>query len=195
MWGTTTWTGTDTPLRYPGQYHDPETNLHYNHHRYYQPTTGAYLTPDPLGLAPAPNPYTYPANPTAFADPYGLSPCPSQLLAEDMERHGMGPLPAGHAAHHIVAHGVKAAAFARTISRLAYGAFTAGQTAAKVQPFYRATCPTPPPPNQPADPGGLTAAEVFDAIIVATGLPTELPTEDRGCASRSGAYRTSKGMV
>jgi RHS repeat-associated protein len=76
MWGQTTWTGIDTPWRYPGQYHDPETGLHYNHHRYYQPHTGRYLSPDPLGLAPAPNPYGYPGNPTAFADPFGLAPCP-----------------------------------------------------------------------------------------------------------------------
>src|SRR5579875_2686198 len=38
-----------TPLRFPGQYFDPETNLHYNHHRYYDPTTARYATHDPLG--------------------------------------------------------------------------------------------------------------------------------------------------
>ena len=80
MWGQTTWTGTDTPWRYPGQYHDTETGLHYNHHRYYQPHTGRYLTPDPLGLAPALNPYGYPGNPTAFADPFGLAPCDPRKL-------------------------------------------------------------------------------------------------------------------
>lgn len=76
MWGQTTWTGTVTPWRYPGQYHDPETGLHYNHHRYYQPGTGRYLTPDPLGLAPAPNPYGYVGNPSVLVDPLGLAPCP-----------------------------------------------------------------------------------------------------------------------
>ncbi len=39
--------GAATPLRFPGQYNDPETGLHYNHHRYYDPVTGRYLTPDP----------------------------------------------------------------------------------------------------------------------------------------------------
>ncbi len=34
-------------LRYPGQYCDAETGLHYNLHRYYDPTTGRYLKPDP----------------------------------------------------------------------------------------------------------------------------------------------------
>lgn len=92
MWGHTTWTGTTTPWRYPGQYHDPETDLHYNHHRYYQPHTGRYLTPDPLGLAPAPNPYGYPENPTRFADPLGLSACdprknPGTATGGDNLRH------------------------------------------------------------------------------------------------------------
>jgi RHS repeat-associated protein len=76
LWGTTTWAtgGASTPLRFPGQYADPETGLHYNNHRYYDPITGAYLTPDPLGLAPAPNPYTYVPNPTVRTDPLGLAP-------------------------------------------------------------------------------------------------------------------------
>ncbi|WP_323376964.1 putative T7SS-secreted protein, partial [Streptomyces smaragdinus] len=54
LWGTTTWHRSATaytPLRHPGQYYDPETGLHYNHHRYYDPTTARYTTPDPLGLA------------------------------------------------------------------------------------------------------------------------------------------------
>ncbi|MFK4264289.1 putative T7SS-secreted protein [Streptomyces milbemycinicus] len=76
LWGTTTWTAdstTYTPLRFPGQYYDPETGLHYNHHRYYDPTIARYLTPDPLGLTPAPNPTTYVHNPTGRVDPLGLS--------------------------------------------------------------------------------------------------------------------------
>ena len=34
-------------FRFPGQYYDTETGLHYNYHRYYDPRTGKYLTPDP----------------------------------------------------------------------------------------------------------------------------------------------------
>ncbi|MEU2103496.1 putative T7SS-secreted protein [Nocardia sp. NPDC019255] len=75
LWGRTRWNGhTDTPLRYPGQIHDPETGLHYNLHRTYDPATGRYLTPDPLGLAASPNPSTYPHNPTTWTDPLGLIP-------------------------------------------------------------------------------------------------------------------------
>ncbi|MDT0549905.1 putative T7SS-secreted protein [Streptomyces lonegramiae] len=77
LWGTTTEERTGqahTPLRFPGQYFDPESGLHYNHHRYYDPTTARYLTPDPLGLTPAPNPVAYVPNPHLFIDPLGLSP-------------------------------------------------------------------------------------------------------------------------
>ncbi|MBO8192836.1 RHS domain-containing protein [Streptomyces oryzae] len=66
LWGTTTWhtdSTTYTPLRFPGQYHDPETGLPYNYFRYYDPPTARYVTPDPLGLDPAPNNTTYVHNP------------------------------------------------------------------------------------------------------------------------------------
>lgn len=61
------------PLRFPGQYFDAETGLHYNLHRYYDPATAAYLSPDPLGLLPAPNPRAYIGNPLTESDPLGLN--------------------------------------------------------------------------------------------------------------------------
>ncbi|MCM2411183.1 DUF6531 domain-containing protein [Streptomyces sp. RKAG290] len=79
LWGTTTWSTTSiayTPLRFPGQYFDPETGLHYNFHRHYDPETARYVSVDPLGIAPSPNSDAYVANPHTGADPFGLSPCP-----------------------------------------------------------------------------------------------------------------------
>lgn len=61
------------PLRFPGQYFDAESDLHYNLHRYYDPETAAYLSPDPLGLAPSPNPRAYIGNPLTQSDPLGLN--------------------------------------------------------------------------------------------------------------------------
>ncbi|MFE1174374.1 DUF6531 domain-containing protein [Streptomyces sp. NPDC058773] len=77
LWGTTNWNAdatAHTPLRFPGQYFDPETELHYNFFRHYDPDTARYTTPDPLGLAPAPNPIAYVRNPHIWADPIGLAP-------------------------------------------------------------------------------------------------------------------------
>jgi RHS repeat-associated protein len=65
-----------TALRFPGQVHDSESGLHYNVYRYYDPAVARYVSPDPLGLAPAPNPVSYVDNPMVGTDPLGLtSPC------------------------------------------------------------------------------------------------------------------------
>jgi len=60
-------------LRFAGQYYDEETGLHYNWHRYYDPKTGRYLTPDPIGLAGGINIFAYvDNNPTNRTDPRGF---------------------------------------------------------------------------------------------------------------------------
>ncbi|WP_436263250.1 RHS repeat-associated core domain-containing protein [Pseudomonas brassicacearum] len=64
------------PLRFQGQYHDLESGLHYNRHRYYNPETGRYLTADPSKLAGGLNGYRYTLNPTGWVDPLGLVDCP-----------------------------------------------------------------------------------------------------------------------
>ncbi|MEX0166744.1 RHS domain-containing protein, partial [Pseudomonas brassicacearum] len=73
----------EQPLRFQGQYFDPESGLHYNRHRYYNPETGRYLTPDPSKLEGGLNGYRYTLNPTGWVDPLGLAcQCPGDVEAD-----------------------------------------------------------------------------------------------------------------
>ncbi len=61
-------------VRFPGQYYDEETGLHYNRFRYYDPSIGRYVSGDPVGRRDGPNLYRYARNePSHFFDPLGLS--------------------------------------------------------------------------------------------------------------------------
>jgi len=61
------------PLRFPGQYYDEETGLHYNYHRYYDPEIGRYLRDDPIGLEGGINLFAYSENtPLKYIDYFGL---------------------------------------------------------------------------------------------------------------------------
>ncbi|WP_437518564.1 RHS repeat-associated core domain-containing protein [Sorangium sp. So ce1099] len=73
-----------TALRAPGQYEDEETGLYYNRYRYYDPETGCYLSPEPIGLAGSLKLYAYVDNyPVDAVDPWGLNPIQTVLTRTD----------------------------------------------------------------------------------------------------------------
>jgi RHS repeat-associated protein len=81
-------------LRFPGQYYDQETGLHYNCQRYYNPLNGRYLSADPIGLVGGINFYCYASNtPIAAADPLGLK----KILGIHSSAKPSGGFASGHA--------------------------------------------------------------------------------------------------
>lgn len=82
-----------TPLRFPGHYYDAETDLFENWNRYYDPSIGRYLQPEPL-LAEGPfalPTYSYAMNnPLGFVDPSGGAPLPAWLWVRSTTKMGLG---------------------------------------------------------------------------------------------------------
>ncbi len=75
-------------LRFPGQYFDNETGLHYNWYRYYDPETGGYISTDPIGLRGGMNLYAYVENdPVNWIDPWGLAKISSGGIGPTIEKH------------------------------------------------------------------------------------------------------------
>lgn len=70
-----------TPFAFQGQYIDDETGFHYNRARYYDPDSGRYISPDPVGLEGGSNPYVYCPDPISWADPLGLQYWPHTCTA------------------------------------------------------------------------------------------------------------------
>lgn len=60
-------------VRFPGQYYDVESGLHYNYFRTYDPELGRYITSDPIGLFGGVNTFGYVGgNPVKWFDSKGL---------------------------------------------------------------------------------------------------------------------------
>lgn len=87
-----------TPLRFPGQYHDEETDLFENWNRYYDASIGRYLQPEPLLLSRASvaSAYGYARNnPLSYVDINGLTALTFETtrghLHVDPQRPGANP--------------------------------------------------------------------------------------------------------
>ncbi|MBK6725962.1 MAG: RHS repeat-associated core domain-containing protein [Xanthomonadales bacterium] len=77
-------------LRFPGQYLDAESGLHYNYFRDYDPATGRYVESDPVGLRGGVSMFGYVGNaPIRYSDPLGLCACKARTQTK---RYAEDPL-------------------------------------------------------------------------------------------------------
>jgi len=83
----------DCNLRFQNQWEDEESGLHYNLNRYYDPDSGQYLSPDPIGLEGGLRTHGYVHDPMQWVDPLGLAGCPKVsapkkpiIVGENMKR-------------------------------------------------------------------------------------------------------------
>ncbi|WP_438004689.1 RHS repeat-associated core domain-containing protein [Sorangium sp. So ce321] len=82
-----------TLSRFPGHWYEPETGLHYNRWRYFDPASATYLSPEPLGLEGGLEAYGYVSGrPLAVIDADGL------MRSTVTSRRGGGPTQTGYSA-------------------------------------------------------------------------------------------------
>ena len=80
-------------IRFPGQYYDEESELHYNYFRDYDPELGRYTQSDPIGLVGGINTYGYAyQNPVMNYDPDGR-------LVLNLLSGGVGAILSGYSAY------------------------------------------------------------------------------------------------
>ncbi|MBI5639904.1 MAG: DUF2778 domain-containing protein, partial [Nitrospirae bacterium] len=73
-------------IRFPGQYYDEETGLHYNYFRDYSPQIGRYVEADPIGLAGGINLFSYVGNNSSnLIDSVGLAYCTYYISAHTLQ--------------------------------------------------------------------------------------------------------------
>jgi RHS repeat-associated protein len=100
-------------LRFPGQYFDQETNLHYNYFRDYDPSTGRYVESDPIGLDGGINTYNYAASsPLNNFDADGRKPLSGMVCGIAALGYG------GYASYQRISDGARAAQLQTTIIKL-----------------------------------------------------------------------------
>ena len=160
-------------LRFPGQFFDSESGLHFNRHRYYDPQTGRYVESDPIGLAGGDlSPYSYAGkNPVSYVDPEGLLlqllPPAAEAAAALLARQALARAAATAAAERAAAAGA-----ARAAAAAAAAAATQTSSAPRCDGYlYRSMTPAPDGLPQVAPTArGLGARPMADIPVDGNGV-------------------------
>lgn len=149
-------------LRFPGQYYQAETGLFYNYYRDYDPQTGGYLEPDPIGLAGGSfSTYAYVgARPISYTDPFGLYPALLVTLPNGSQYFAMTT----------VKNSAQAASYGLPVGSAAAIAVPAGQDPqAEVNYWQNTTLKGPAPFGIYWRPGGPHDYKIIDPMFDAYG--------------------------
>ena len=137
----------DQEARFPGQYTDDVTGLHYNYFRDYDPSIGRYIQSDPIGLNGGINTYGYAyQNPVMYTDPNGLNPGAGCLAGAWGGPIGCG---VGATIGTVIVGGVALAAILSTPGDTPHSRSEADLSFERQTEYLRYTgvCNTPPPPT------------------------------------------------
>ena len=91
------------PFRFQGQYFDEESGLHYNRFRYYDPSSGRFVSQDPIGLLGGGNLYGYVDNPNQWVDVFGLQPTNHGRMPSDK----IMPTKRGYQRQHLIPYSLR----------------------------------------------------------------------------------------
>ncbi|WP_386066033.1 RHS repeat-associated core domain-containing protein [Tahibacter sp. UC22_41] len=184
-------------LRFPGQYYDEESGLHYNYYRDYDPAIGRYAESDPIGLSGGISTYAYSsAAPLTRIDPTGELSTPAEHCAflraminmfcsgkggEKQARKCYSGMPCEETKLNMHRH--MGCARARSLMQtLCYGAgvtvydtaiemaLNAANKCRNLIPENCKECPVPTPPPVPAPDPKIGAALLNGLIAVVAGI-------------------------
>ncbi|NLS53475.1 RHS repeat-associated core domain-containing protein, partial [Hafnia alvei] len=160
------------PIRMQGQQYDEESGLHYNRHRYYDPTIGRYITQDPIGLRGGLNFYGYPLDPVIYIDPLGLAcsagthaissnPADTKKLQDALQSYLNKGIVYGTGANQLVCNQLVDRSINQAFPNTVQGEPNTHQMRAGIGPFSRTNTPKP---------GDLALMTTPGHIVVVTGV-------------------------
>ncbi|BDU20393.1 RHS repeat-associated core domain-containing protein [Dyella sp. GSA-30] len=175
-------------LRFPGQYFDAESGLHYNVNRDYEATTGRYIESDPIGLAGGMGSYAYTGNDALnYSDALGFMPSalpsPSPSPFTPSPAPSTGPVPNyGPPANDAAPFEDLLPSLGSMCARVSIG------VALYLYPTPTSACDQPHPPAANQCPGGNDCEKLYQQIRQALNVVKKRFWDLRGDAKTGNLF-------